>query len=267
MTKRLLALFLVCILAIPILVVPASATGYYTGEYDYSIYQYLVRLTDVFIKGISDTLDSIDGWCDTLWQEIRNQRIWQETTLGSALDTINNNLIAINTNIDLWISAQTEEISSWLEAQYNLFDGFVTEVFFGFWEDWADTIADFKSTVESWFISVLTEVNDFKNNALEYLRQLVNGSPEREQDAEDFSDAVSTESTEFQENMDAIEDWTHPDYEADFDPSVDEITGGEDTTLYTDALGYILGETSIFPVLLFMAFSFSTISFVVFGKR
>lgn len=267
MTKRLLALFLVCILAIPILVVPASATGYYTGEYDYSIYQYLVRLTDVFIKGISDTLDSIDGWCDTLWQEIRNQRIWQETTLGSALDTINNNLISFNSNVDLWIEAQTEAISSWLEAHYNQFDAFVTEGFFAFWEDWSDKIADFKLSVETWFSSVVSEVADFKSNALEYLRQLVNGSPEREQDAEDFSDAVSTESTEFQENMDAIEDWTHPDYEADFDPSVDEITGGEDISLYTDGLALITSGSMIFPVLLFMAFSFSVISFVVFGKR
>lgn len=266
MTKRLLALFLVCILAIPILVVPASATGYYTGDYDYSIYQYLVRLTDVFVKGMSDTLDSIDGWCDTLWQEIRNQRVWQEVTLGSALDTINNNIIAFNSNVDLWIEAQTELLVGWLEVIDTNITGFV-EVFFVFWEDWTDKIADFKTTVELWFSEVWSTVNDFKNNALEYLRQLVNGSPEQEQNANDFGEIADDQFDEFFDNKEVIDDWTRPDYESDFDPSVEGITDGMDIGEYTSALYVFFDISAYLTTILFMAFSFSVISFVVFGKR
>lgn len=250
MTKRLIVLVLVCILAIPIFAVPTSAVTVDGITYD-SYGTYLEQVTFNVLEDVYNLLiamdENIDGWFDTIWQEIRNSRVWQESTLFNALDTINSNLVAFNSNVDLWIEAQTEVIVDIWEASYDQFDAFVDEVFFGFWEDWSTTI------------------NDFKANTLEYLRQLVNGSIEREAEANEFAEQTATEATEFDENMEIIDEWTEPDYETGFDPSVDNITGGEDIGVYTAVLGALFDDPMITPIL-FMAFSFSLISFVVFGK-
>ena len=252
MTKRILALVLVCILAIPIFAVPASATGYYTGEYDYGIYQYLIRLTDVFIKSIDNTLDSIDGWCDTLWQEIRNSSTWMQITLWSALDTINSNLIALDNNVTLWLEGILTSLIDLFDGIYQHLDGWV-EVFFSWWD-----------AFEIWMTDLWTEINTFRLDAVYYLQSLLFGSPEEEQASDQFEDQASTEVTEFEENMDILDEWTKPDYESDFDPSVDAITDGENIADYTDMLGAVIAE---FTPVLFMSFAFSLIAFVVFGKR
>lgn len=269
MTKRLLALFLVCILAIPILIIPASAyeiDGITYDSYGSYLEQCIIdslndirvsfsdKLDDISIslENIHDgitltleaTLEHISGLVNGLWGDVVRIYDWITDTLYNALDTINDNIGALGTNISLYFKAQTETLSDWLENILDSVNG-TWNAFLVWWEDWGERIDSIREKLDT----------------------LINGSDDNAQKSEDFENQVSTESTEFQENLDDIQEWTNPDYESDFDPSVEGITGGTDIGLYTDGLGTLFEIQPIFPLFLFMAFSFSAISFVVFGKR
>lgn len=269
MTKRLLALVLVCILAIPIFAVPASATmvngdyGNFESHSDYWEWDNhinIYNITNLLGILIDDVMTDLIGAVEDVsyWVQENTNRVMIAFTdyVLEPLGAINSNIVAFASNVKLYFEAQTAEVSSWLEAQFNLFDGFVDEVFFPFWEDWSSTVENYLTNNVGWLYEIAVNT-----------KLLLNGSYNQNQEAEDFENQVSTESTEFQENMEAIDEWTHPDYESEFDPSVNEITGGEDIGEYTYILGEIFNSTYLPPTLLFMAFSFSAISFVVFGKR
>lgn len=83
--------------------------------------------------------------------------------------------------------------------------------------------------------------------------------------ADDFNNQVSTEATEFDENMEIIQDVTRPTIE-DIDLDVDkEIPEGE-----VVKVGQLLGiffQNQYIYIVFFVAFTFSLVSYGIFGKR
>lgn len=106
---------------------------------------------------------------------------------------------------------------------------------------------------------------------LSAINTIIHGNEDKQPEIDEFEDDIAQKETEYQDSMDIIQDATRPTYE-DLDLSVDGIVSGEYgiggfSDEYGLALYQILGGHAWTNSLVFMAFMFAAISFVVFGKR
>ena len=132
------------------------------------------------------------------------------------------------------------------------------------------------NNVAPWLVVIGNKVRDFYPNFNTYLidmrsylyaikdtvLSLLQGE---EGAADDFNDQVATDATEFEENMEVIQDVTRPTIE-DIDLDVDkEIPEGE-VVKVGQLLGIFFRNQYIY-IVFFIAFTFSLVSYGIFGKR
>lgn len=229
MLKRIIALFLVCILAIPIFAVPASAsttTGpMLTGEHDLQIYLLLSDLWEYF------TVINENHWMVKLRQMLEDvlDVFWSDTKyaisvlvaeymprIDNSLDAIYGKLDAFKTevvaNFTSTISKLTELNSLVTVVSSRVKDGFdnlntwildqTTALMQGFRELYLNII-DHKNVMVDWFTEVRDEIVDTRQSILNYLAELFSG--EDAGDPDDFNSDVDQQETEFQEMVDTME--------------------------------------------------------------
>ena len=140
MTKRLLLLFLVCILAIPIFVVPASATSAATGVYDYNIWQ---GITDVYgiinefavqifpdviddlSADISDYIADLSGDVTSILSSIKN-------VLSGTITPILQNIQTINATLRDWQMTTDAGMREWFGYMQSWLSQINTQIANGF---------------------------------------------------------------------------------------------------------------------------------------
>lgn len=190
------------------------------------------------------------------------------TSLGNMLNSIYNAIVSVKDTIFDRMSHVYTNILYVKDAVLSLADriapsgtnlaGYITSV--------SDTLVNFRT----WFItqfdiklsSLKTAIESKLDSVIQKLDLLFNGENGA---ADDFNNQVSTEATEFDENMDIIQDVTRPIIE-DIDLDVDkEIPDGE-----VVKVGQLLGiffQNQYIYIVFFVAFTFSLVSYGIFGKR
>lgn len=217
-------------LVFPALLVPAAATS----EDHVTATQF-----DMFVTSLGNMLDLI---CDSII---------------SAGDAITGRIQVVIDNFKYW-HGYFEDLMDRIAPDGTNLSGYITQL--------NDTLVNFRT----WFItqfdiklsSLKTAIESKLDSVIQKLDLLFNGENGA---ADDFNNQVSTEATEFDENMDIIQDVTRPTIE-DIDLDVDkEIPEGE-----VVKVGQLLGiffQNQYIYIVFFVAFTFSLVSFSIFGKR
>lgn len=187
---------------------------------------------DIFVESLGNLLNYI-------WDAIVDQT-----------NSIVNKITASNTHLNniYWIVYDLQDYFKRL--QYNILQGMNSGV---------NTIQTmYRNEILPLLYYYETKLLEFKN----YFEILIKGE---EGVADDFNNQVSTEATEFEENMEIIQDVTRPSIE-DIELDVDkEIPEGE-----VAKVGQLLGiffQNQYIYIVFFIAFTFSLVSYGIFGKR
>ena len=256
MTKRLLALLLMCILAIPILAVSASATTVVEDVYSEEIYNNIL--------GISDDVYSIEEYMRFIYNRYfeltlsgwtQNVNSWYNTVV-ERLNSIYLTLNGIDAVIKEECGKIVLKIGDFITSVGNHFDSLKSRISSEF-EYLTDNLATWFDKQTSAIVSAIDSV--------------IHGNAEKQPDVDDLGDEVDQQETQFQENMDVIQEATRPNYE-NLDLSIDAIIdpygymGGYDYE-YGYALGRMVNNSLTIYTILFMSVMLSLVSFVIFGKR
>lgn len=231
-------------LVCPTLLVPASATSYdHVTATQFDIFvESLGNLLDYILGAIGDIYDNMDYWGGVL---------------ESSLTDIYNKLADIRSYLDSYIRAWIVVIADFSKSIVDKLDNVrerinVTNMNLDLVNGWLGQISTYlHQTLKPLIVSIkdtLTNIFVGESGA-----------------ADDFNGQVSTDSTEFDENMDIIQDVTRPTIE-DIDLDVDkEIPDGE-----VVKVGQLLGiffQNQYIYIVFFVAFTFSLVSYGIFGKR
>lgn len=260
MTKRLLALFLVCILAIPILAVPASATS--NGVTGTQFDQFTLGLGNLLNSIEENILDAIDTAIGNTYTINENLRLWFEGQGGylykiylravdtvAYLDSIDENVLESSiflNNIQILFERFTGNLQTWITTQ-------TTEITTTF----TDVVTALQKRLDSWLGQIVG-----------YLDEIRFGNQNNQSDVDNLGDEIEQQETQFQENMEVVTDVTKPTYE-NIDVSPDGVMPGgfnDETSDYFLWLNILATDTVIYNIF-FMAMMMSLVSFVVFGKR
>lgn len=256
MTKRLIALFLVCILAIPIFVVPASATS--TQE---------VTLSDADIGFFDDWYSYIDegiGVCaDYLSQLLYQVKSFVTVTVPAWTAKFNEFVTqefeqGLHDELGEWLGTMGADMRDGLlvigTACVDIYEYLVNVIF----ESIAlieETLIDFAQLVDEWFEGCY--------DYLGLIYKSLNGTDEDKAAADDFQNQIATESTEMQEALDQIQQATIPDYEG-IDTDFENYTA--DSNRYSAIIKAVFASSSIKSVFV-LAFTFAMLTYIFFGKR
>lgn len=245
MTKRLLALVLVCVLAIPILAVPVSATTTEFTEYESSVVGYLFDIYDRIKNGVEAAITSVNG---NVLQVIRDMKNYYNGIKGK-LETLDTN------------------ISGYFDSFYDkLYVHFVDRdrLLIQIRENTYDLLTSIDNTVghiyESIVNSVLTVLQDIEWK----MDSLISGGDQKA-DSDDFKSDVDDAKTELDEAGDVIDSATLPTIEDNFDASINiTISNGSN---YFSLLKHLFRGDFYVGQILLMSFTLSTVAYVFFGKR
>lgn len=277
MTKRIIALVLVCILAIPIMVVPASATtlediynnqdywfnqlggwlGTMGSDFNYWFQTIRNEIVDVY-NLMLEQHDSLGEWLGTLGADILDSLSYESTQISdlhTALkDWFDYLYITMTTQYGYMIDAFQYEFDQFRINLNNHMD-YLNNRLNTLFSALHDHITFWFGKLEAWFTNQTSSIV----NAIDRLLNADSGA------ADDFQNQTSTDATEFDENMDIIQDVTRPTIE-DIELDVDkEIPDGEITKV-GELLGIFLKNQYIY-IVFFVAFTFSLVSYGIFGKR
>lgn len=241
MTKRILALVLVCILAIPIMAVPASASQVTGTQFDQ------------FALGLGNLLNEIEG----------NILYYLEELCYLIVDVIDAISIDIyNAIYELW---------DYLVQIDSTLDYYMQRL----WATLSSLAADIGSYIQSQTTTIVNKITHAVaticqplNQLVEYVRQLWSGNQGLKPDIDAVGDEIADDEEEYQDNMDIVQDATRPVFD-DVYIGYEGLVGGSgvEATIYGEMLALLFEQGGYFYQILFVAFTLSMVSFVVFGKR
>lgn len=251
MTKRVIALFLVCILAIPILLVPVAATSTTvtvdSSQWDFikSIQSTLYSLTYDYVKLINSGVSGIYGLVTNIWQNLPGY--FDDIT--DALDSLDTNVSSYTTK--LWdklvdIKYDTNDIINLLKINIS------------------DLLTSIDNTCGYIYETLVNNFLEIFQNIEIKIDSLISGGDQKA-DSEDFKTDVDNANDELDEAGKVIDSATLPTIEDDFDADIsDNIESG---ARYFSLLKRFFSRSGIPGTVLLMSFTLSTVSYVFFGKR
>lgn len=153
--------------------------------------------------------------------------------------SVGNWFTSLGSDLSTWFGNLTSSISTGLTALGNsIYDYFV----------------DLTNNLDTWF---QTQFDKFD--------QLINGSSESNQAAEDFQDQAAEQDQQLDEMTQIMDSVEKPD-PGDINMDLSTVVDSDTITLATTGLSAALGNTVILKVLI-MAITFALIGFVLYGKR
>lgn len=257
MTKRVIALFLVCILAIPILIVPVSATTSDLTEYESAALGWLADLYYLIKNNVGAGITSVNGNLLTL---IRNIQSYYNG-LKSALETLDTNVSGyfdtLDANLTSYFDNVVVNIGDVVDGLNDIYSLLVSDIYGKISEISTDVGHIYETLVNS-FLEI------FQN--IEYkIDSLISGGSQNQTDSEDFKTDVDDADTKLDEAGDIIDSATLPTIDEDFDNNVGTIiTNG---SKYLAILKGLFRADMFVGQVLLMSFMLSTVSYVFFGKR
>lgn len=290
MTKRLLSLFLVCILAIPIFVVSMATPAYaYSTLYEehmienvqniYTIIQqwYIQLLRGGWYTAVSDWLDDIDLYVVSIYDRLVE---WTEETFATKLyivldmffsgnenleqpgliPTLINQFNGLSTAFNVYISNLETTMVSWFDMACNWLSQIDANII-SFWEDIVSNVQSFQTSMETWWTTLDTKMKTVLSN----LSSIAKGDNTSLKEFDSNETMIDNEKTEYAENMGIVQEATRPEYE-DVDTDLNAQLPGTSQGYATDFFAAFFASQYIY-IVFFLAFSFALISFVIFGKR
>lgn len=262
-----------CILAIPILAVPAYATNVSTSDdeaYHNKALEYFASWTNTWLN-TNDFLAEIAAYCHTFYLKLTsildhldswNENIFQDfwakmaawllvfwdgnETLGvtGILPTINQGFSTVSGVLGTLDATVSKGFSQ-------LFQSFVVPVRSTLYDIRSDT-----SSILGEFLTFIDSITERFDELLSYFR--VDSKP-----SEDFKDKTD----EITNGMETIPDITYPDFE-DIDIDFTDIYTGNSIFILSDFFGTFFNGNSVYLYFLMtLVFTFALMSFVLFGKR
>lgn len=273
MTKRILSLFLVCILAIPILAVPAHATNVTTSDdeaFHNKVIEYYVSWTNTFGLIAGDVAE-IAAYVRNFLGKIGN--------IFTLLDTWNTDIFE-----NFWA-----KMAAWLLVFWNgdedlgvtgilptINQGFSTVS--GVLGTLDATVSKFQSTVVGWFqryeqfymVQITSNVASIRSNFLTFVDSITERFDELlsyfrvdSKPSEDFKDKTD----DITNGMETMPEVTYPDFE-EIDTDFTGIYTGNSIQILTEFFyQYFSGNSIYLYYLMTLVFTFALMSFVLFGKR
>lgn len=241
MTKRIIALFLVCILAVPLIALPASATG----AYDEDILDVNTEIWQI-LDNWNRNLGGVGSTLSVMWQILEQLDIMVEEKLSEIssnitlyLDDVEDYLASIWTDIqDL-----TSSIPSWISAQTSAINDKLSTL----QDNVVGTIADFINMVESKFDALL------------------DGTSEDQTSADDLNQSQDDALTDYDDAMTDIQEATRPVIE-DIDLDLSGYIPSAGVGTYGAVFKVLFSNSYIYAVF-FCALTLSLVSYGIFGKR
>lgn len=271
MTKRILSLILVCILAIPIMAMPAYATGFDDAD-SANLSSILTR-----VREISSTLSSL-YWevSENLYVLLYNWREQLQNQLATFESGMHQAFSALGSNINTYLEAQTESINAKLETvrativEYiGYLSGNIKTYINGLSDDIVGAVNGFADKATAHWTNLKNWIADLRfsiETKLDGVIQAILGTPGQLEDSENFEDDVQTETGEIQDMIDQMETVPMPDYEADGILANANGMWNE----YGDAnfLGLIqfllVQEVFVLPIIFGIVFAF--VGYLLYGK-
>lgn len=234
MTKRIISLVLVCILAIPILAVPASASQVTGTQFD----QFTVGLGNLLNDieyNILDALGDIETYCYYIYNYLND---WIYTKLADIETAVNNAGEACTqmlTRLINTLAYHFENLQTWISEQTT---------------------------------ALLAPLNSMKEGIEELVEGLIYGSEVGQSGVGTVESEVNEQTGQYDDAQEVIQEATRPDVE-----DVDVNITGKFTvdTRYNNVLLTMFANTSnprtpVFYVY-FFALTLSLVSYGIFGKR
>lgn len=277
MTKRIISLFLVCILAIPILAVPVYATNVTTDddtEFHNSVITWLKNiyqlLEDMFldqdysIPGIwaycrstyiqvCAILDHLDTWNTDIFENFwAKMAAWllvfwngdEDLGVTGILPTINQGFSTVSGVLGV-LDVSVNNVSSTIENWFRRFEQY-----------WMQSINANVASIRSTLLIFVDSITERFDELLSYFR--VDSKP-----SEDFKDKTD----DITNDMETMPDVTYPDFE-EIDTDFTGIYTGNSIQILTDFFYQFFSGNSIYLYyLMTLVFTFALMSFVLFGKR
>lgn len=277
MTKRILSLFLVCILAIPILAVPVSATDYndqphtWTNQDNefvmsyldliyqrvWNIYKEMTSSTTGYIYLIKSYLAAMDNfmsdWNDNIFENFwAKMAAWllvfwngdEDLGVTGILPTINQGFSTVS------------GVLGTLDATVSKFQSNFVEWFQRYERYWLSPINSNVASIRSTFLTFVDSITERFDELLSYFR--VDSKP-----SEDFKDKTD----DITNGMETMPDVTYPDFE-EIDTDFTGIYTGNSIQILTDFFYQFFSGNSLYLYyLMTLVFTFALMSFVLFGKR
>lgn len=273
------------VLAIPCLVLPASAVSTYgpSGVYDsyeegiFDYISYYFGSWNLTFDGIVDAVESMEDSFQRWWSEwdyfileLYSEMEDQFDRVVEKLTSVDDYLHAIRDDIDTMVagigdlkifadikSAINEVRDKVSGMNHNIHDAIVDQTAYlgGYYAALSEQISGYITTQKEAIVT-----------AIDNLSKLLTGSAEDQDKADQFQDEVIQDETKFDEIIDDIA--TAPTI------NQDEITGSFDfvseqisaSGQYLDALSVILNTTLVWAIITF-SIIFSIFGYVLFGKR
>lgn len=251
MTKRVIALFLVCILAIPILAVPVAATSTTvtvdSSQWDFikSIQSTLYSLTYDYVKLINSGVSGIYGLVTNIWHNLPGY--FDDIT--DALDSLDTNVSSYTTK--LWnklvdIKYDTHDIINLLKINIS------------------DLLTSIDNTCGYIYETLVNNFLEIFQNIEIKIDSLISGGDQKT-DSDDFKTDVDNAKSDLDEAGEVIDSATLPTIEDDFDSDISDNI--DNASKYFTLLKRFLRATNYPGIILLMSFTLSTVSYVFFGKR
>lgn len=277
MTKRILSLFLVCILAIPIVAVPVSASSYDDGtwdEVDYlrGIFQRIVTIGEML-------RETFDKWLDWM-PAIRDQLALWESGMHSAFS-------ALGTNISSYLTDLGDHIGDALAAHGNAVVAAVNEVrdkcitianvigtnftnfaqnllqmWQGFHDDMKTKWNSYQTAIETRLQNLHDEVYKQFVSIRDKLSELINGNAIGQENANQFQEDSQNQQDEIGEMVDILDEPIID--EGEFDDFMEEWWGTRMDASYSSFFSAIANELVLLTPLLASSV-FAVIGFLLFG--
>lgn len=245
MTKRVIALFLVCILAIPVLIVPVSATT----------------------SGMTDYESGVIGYLSTIYQKLYYIEAGQVTIKGylksidEALDTLDSSVSAYFTSLGESLGNSIDNVATQLVFIYDLLYDEIFQYLVDIYYDCEELVIAVRDSIQYAVISIDNKIS----SVVEKLDSLVSGGNSNISDSEDFKSDVNDADNELEEAGKVIDSATLPTISEDFDSDISDNI--ETANRYFTLIKSIFSGSSLLGTILLMSFTLSTVSYVFFGKR
>lgn len=285
MLKRILALFLVCVLAIPIFAVPASAATtsgpMLTGAFDHEMAGYLYDLWKYFtVIDENHWLVKLRDMLEDAWKEF-----WGNTQLAInvlvadympiievSLDNIYAQIVATKdmltgvfnycgkmykslSSIDVNLEVISSNLETWFNNQTQAFMQGFSEVY--------DHFIDLKTRLGDWFTNVTSEIKTTRESILNYLSELFTGEDGPNPDG--FNESMDGQETQFDEMVDIMETSPTIDLDQIEDVFQDDYTDQMDTN-YLSLLGQMMQMELVLTPLL-ISILCAMLGYILYGKR
>lgn len=261
MTKRIISLFLVCILAIPIVAVPAYATNVSTSDdeaYHNKVLEYFAAWTNTWLN-TNDYLGEIAAYCHAFYAKL--------DSMLSYFNTWNSDIFE-----NFWA-----KMAAWLLVFWNGDEdlgvtGILPTINQGF-STVSGVLGTLDSTVNKLLSGIQGQINTLLNAYLGPIRNYVSTIPSKIDSLIDVIRGDTSQSDDFKDKTDDItngmEDMpevTYPDFEQ-VDTDISSLLPVSPTSSIQSFFGLFFDSGTYLYFVWTLVFTFSLMSFVLFGKR